>query len=158
MVAWGFSDFKEGGRANPPEQANRTDAPRVLVFVHPKCPCTRSTLEQILPTLDKYPVTAEFVFLQPPDAIHLQMLDAKLKNGQVRIVHDKDGDIARQYAAKTSGQCIVYDAEGHLRFSGGITAGRGHVGPCEGLQAFEAALRRPVSSSVDFPVFGCPLL
>jgi hypothetical protein len=70
---------------------------------------------------------------------------------------DTDGREAALFGAKTSGQVLVYDGTGRLRFSGGITGGRSHSGDNPGRARVEAlllsgTLDRPIS-----PVFGCAL-
>ena len=44
----------------------------------------------------------------------------------VIVTPDVGGRIAARLGAKTSGHVLVYDENGVLKFSGGITAARGH--------------------------------
>jgi hypothetical protein len=76
----------------------------------------------------------------------------------VTVLDDVDGTEARRFGALTSGQVVVYDADGRLRFSGGITPARGHAGDNAGRSAIIALLEGASSASVETPVFGCSLL
>lgn len=75
----------------------------------------------------------------------------------VRLIADPRGALARSFGAATSGQTILYAANGDLAFSGGITASRGHEGDSDGAEALLAFLggRQPKRRST--PVFGCSL-
>jgi len=46
----------------------------------------------------------------------------------VTIISDESGTLSDQFGAMTSGQTFAFDRAGRLRFSGGITASRGHEG------------------------------
>jgi len=76
------------------------------------------------------------------------------------VLTDEDGIEARSFGAVTSGQALLYSAQGRLLFSGGITESRGHSGDNAGRSAIESlvmngseGLRTPAST----PVYGCPL-
>src|SRR5437773_1160422 len=47
---------------------------------------------------------------------------------RTHIVLDNDGHEASIFHGFTSGQTFLYDGDGRLRFSGGITLLRGHAG------------------------------
>ncbi|WP_321469819.1 hypothetical protein [uncultured Paludibaculum sp.] len=66
--------------------------------------------------------------------------------------------VARIWGASTSGQVFLYDPLGQLRFSGGITAGRGHEGLNAGHSAIVSFLRTGRLATNQAPVFGCSLL
>jgi hypothetical protein len=53
---------------------------------------------------------------------------------------------------------ILYDAAGRLRFSGGITAARGHAGDNLGRSAIVELLEGDSPTATATPVFGCSLL
>jgi hypothetical protein len=75
----------------------------------------------------------------------------------VRVLSDRDGVVARQFGARTSGQALLYSAAGHLVFNGGITAARGHVGPNDGVDSILALLNGSPPLRHAMPVFGCTL-
>jgi hypothetical protein len=58
----------------------------------------------------------------------------------------------------TSGQAFLYDAWGHLLFSGGITAARGHIGDNMGRRSVASLVSGKPSALTSTPVFGCPLI
>ncbi len=69
---------------------------------------------------------------------------------------DERGVEARRFGAMTSGYVVVYDAGGHLAFSGGITGSRGHVGDNVGRRQVLAVLHGD-STQPTHAVFGCAL-
>ena len=71
---------------------------------------------------------------------------------------DESGREAAYFGAATSGQTLLYDESGHLRFSGGITAARGYYGDNAGSGAILALLGNSKASLSSTPVYGCPLL
>lgn len=86
----------------------------------------------------------------------------------VTVVRDDSGREALRFGAATSGQTLLYDADGALLFSGGITAARGHAGDNAGRSELVSLLNReqsarartlnPEQSHRDATsVFGCPL-
>jgi len=76
----------------------------------------------------------------------------------VDLTRDDDGAEARRFGAATSGQTVVYDGDGHLLFSGGITAARGHEGDNAGRSAIVSLLASRGAEPTSTPVFGCSLL
>jgi hypothetical protein len=79
---------------------------------------------------------------------------AAISNVDLRV--DDGGAIARSFGALTSGEVLLYDARGALRFAGGITAARGHEGDSEGRDALEASIRG-ATGQARAAVFGCSL-
>jgi hypothetical protein len=75
----------------------------------------------------------------------------------VKPVIDYDGNEARRFHAATSGQTVLYDAEGRLLFSGGITMARGHAGDNAGRSAIISLINAGIAEQTVTPVFGCPL-
>src|SRR4029077_7831910 len=79
----------------------------------------------------------------------------------VNVMEDANGADSMALGATTSGAVALYDAGGTLRFTGGITDGRGHEGDNEGLDAVLSVLRdetsRAATATMSTPVFGCPL-
>jgi hypothetical protein len=75
----------------------------------------------------------------------------------VTVVRDDDGRHAKQFGAATSGQTLLYDQDGALVFSGGITGARAHAGDNLGRQSLVALLNRQPAARTGTSVFGCPL-
>lgn len=73
------------------------------------------------------------------------------------LVDDPGGVEATRFGLETSGTVAVFDPEGRLRFSGGLTRARGIAEPSSGNESLIAVVsgRRPEASSC--PTFGCPL-
>jgi hypothetical protein len=130
----------------------------LVVFVHPRCPCSKATLvelEKILPAK----ALVHVVFTRPAQTdegwTQTETWRAAMALPGVRVSTDKDGIEARRFGAETSGQVALYDASGHLSFFGGITGARGHAGDNSGRQALIAALA--AHDVGHTPVYGCPL-
>ncbi len=75
----------------------------------------------------------------------------------VSVVADDEGAEARRFHAVTSGQTALYNREGHLIFSGGITSARGHSGDNVGRSAIVSLLNAGDSELTQTAVYGCPL-
>lgn len=75
----------------------------------------------------------------------------------VNVVADDNGIEASRFNAVTSGQTALYDADGHLLFSGGITGARGHSGDNAGRSAIVSLLNTVDAERTETAVFGCPL-
>lgn len=73
-----------------------------------------------------------------------------------RVDFDEDNSISQQFAVAKSGQVFLYGRDGHLLFSGGITAARGSDDN-RGLSAILSLLRGDAHNRLTAPVFGCPL-
>lgn len=75
----------------------------------------------------------------------------------VNVVADDNGIESRHFHAATSGQTALYDIDGHLLFSGGITSARGHSGDNAGRSAIVSLLNTGDVDRKETAVFGCPL-
>lgn len=73
------------------------------------------------------------------------------------VIVDPDGREARLFGTFTSGQTFLYDGEGALRFSGGVTSLRGHAGVNRGsMDVVDIVHARSRQST--HPVFGCAIV
>jgi hypothetical protein len=151
--------------ATPPtfSQAAPTGRSRLWMFVHPHCPCTRTSLSELARVSTNIPSKTDVeVVLVKPEGVaphweqsSLARVAATLPG--VTVTVDADGQRARKLGARTSGHVVVYDGDNRLVFSGGITRGRGHAGDNVGSRSIAEFLGgRPVSTSVC-AVYGCPL-
>jgi hypothetical protein len=75
----------------------------------------------------------------------------------VNVVKDSDGIEAHLFNAATSGHALLYDTQGQLLFSGGITGSRGHFGDNVGQSAIVAIVNAEAPDHTETSVFGCPL-
>jgi hypothetical protein len=138
--------------------------PRLLMFLHPQCPCSRASLHELAEIVARNPgnATVELVFVNPKGAgpewanTPLRRQAAAIPN--VRLIDD-DGKLAHRLGAETSGYVVLYDADGKLLFRGGITRSRGHEGDNTGRQAICALLagNTDAPQGEKTPVYGCPL-
>ena len=174
-VAIGFAilvryDQRSGQPADPPMRwparsaLERTSGRATLVMlVHPRCPCSRASLEELDGIIASAPgrATVHVVFVTPR-ALTDDWDESDLWRTAARMpgVHlqDDDGTEAARFGSSTSGQVVLYDADGALRFSGGITPSRGHAGDNAGRAVVIALLLgRPADETARTPVFGCSL-
>lgn len=138
------------------------DRPTLVFFLHPKCPCTRASLMELERVLATGPHVSVQVCVVGPAELRDQWLQTgtacrarSIASGG--IVYDADGTLAARYGAKTSGHVVLYGLDGALKFSGGITAARGHEGDNTGKSAIAALLRGQTTTTDTTPVFGCTL-
>jgi hypothetical protein len=149
----------------PQESACRLspDRPTLVMFVHPRCPCSRASLDELatLMTHCQERVDAEVVFFLPPSAsaewAQTDLWESAARIPGVAVRLDRGGAEQRRFAASVSGEVFVYGTSGRLAFHGGITAGRGHAGDNPGRSALESLLVDDQLSARTTPVFGCAL-
>ena len=139
----------------------------LLVFVHPYCPCSNATigeLERIVARTSEQ-LTAHVIFWHPKNTVpnwHKTSLWSRAKQiPGVHVIDDFEGILANRYQVKTSGQVMLYDTVGRLRFAGGITPARAHSGDNAGCDAiYDLAKSQPHSHPIlcrECAVFGCPI-
>lgn len=163
-------DFAAAAPGAPP--ANWPSASRILrspslysivVVAHPKCPCSRATVEELarMMALLQDKVTATVVFVRPSgfsrewETTDLWRSAARIPG--VTVLDDLDGVEVSRFGALASGQTMLYDAAGNLRFSGGITPSRGHAGDSLGRSAILSIVNKENSGTSYTSVYGCSL-
>jgi hypothetical protein len=137
--------------------------PMLLMVAHPHCPCTRASIAELAQIMAHAPpeVKTIVLFVKPSgagadwDDTDLRCSAAAIPG--VTVLTDENGLEAARFGAETSGHTLVFDSDGTLVFSGGITATRGHVGSNAGENAVLATLRRQVPDRGRTAVFGCSL-
>ena len=163
-------DNQPGRAAHAPQQwpdasRLRRDASTqtLIMLVHPKCDCTRASLaelEELLARVHDRPTTY-VVFIKPgrvPGGWQRTSLWAKAERlPGVTVITDENGREADRFGAWTSGQTLLYDRAGVLRFSGGITGARGKTGDNVGRQSLVDWLNGAADAHGGTPVFGCSL-
>ena len=138
--------------------------PTLIMFAHPRCPCTRASLGELERLVARRPdgATCWVVYFEPPDADQdweaSDFPAAASAIPGVHVIRDVDGREARRFGATTSGQTLLYDSDGTLRFAGGMTFARGHAGDNDGRASIESLLADGASEVSQTPVFGCPIL
>lgn len=139
------------------------ERPTLLMFIHPRCPCTRASLEELSRIVARCRARAEVhVVIVLPENLPSgwEQTDRYRQAAAIPdIIIDVDvhGTEAHLFHGKTSGHTLLYDANGTLLFSGGITAARGHAGDNESEDAVVDWLEKGHAALRDAPVFGCPL-
>jgi hypothetical protein len=142
----------------------RRELPELFVLIHPRCPCSRATIAELarLMTDCGGKLVATVLVVRPagmPEGWeHTGLWSSAAAISGVTVRADADGEVARRFGAATSGQALLYAADGRLLFSGGITESRGHEGDNAGRSAITALVRgaRTAAPAVS-PVYGCPL-
>jgi hypothetical protein len=139
------------------------DSATLVMLAHPRCPCTRASIGELsrLMTQARGRVTAYVLFVKPPNFSdgweQTDLLRSAAAIPGVSVVRDDEGVEASRFQAVTSGQTVLYDAEGKRLFSGGITSVRGQAGDNAGRTAIVSLLTTGAAGQKETPVYGCPL-
>ncbi|MBX3438799.1 MAG: hypothetical protein KF861_14995 [Planctomycetaceae bacterium] len=153
----------------PPTWRNGTELPNasrrftLLMFVHPRCSCTRASLEQLARIQARHPerLQIHLIIYAPEhstvDWTRTHQWDMAHRIPGAAVSLDPLGTTARRYGAETSGHVVLYDKGGRFCFAGGLTAGRGHDGDSQGADAVLAHLQGQKRAPARTPVFGCLL-
>jgi hypothetical protein len=137
--------------------------PTLVMFAHPECPCTKASLEELAVVMARTTgkVTATVLFVRPRGAgpgwedTDIRRRADAISGLNVRA--DLGGVEADRFGAKTSGQVVFYDDTDTLRFAGGITGVRGHVGDNIGRQRLLTSIEEGAADAPNANVFGCEL-
>lgn len=136
----------------------------VIMFIHPKCPCTQASLSELERLVVEIPAeTQTYVVCVVPNGVGEDWLDTALVSrakslAGVVVLNDTDGEMLSAFDAKTSGETFVYDENAERIFHGGITPSRGHEGISAGRVAVAELLGGRTEKSCTTPIFGCPLV
>lgn len=168
-MLWGYENTPGVG-AEPPSRwpaASRIQpAPgraTLVMMAHPHCPCTRATIGELALIMahTQGRLTAYVLFLKPAgfaeDWEKTDLWQSAASIPGVEVMIDDGGAEARRFHSATSGQAILYSAEGGLLFSGGITGSRGHSGDNAGRSAIVSLANAGAAEEAETLVFGCPL-
>jgi hypothetical protein len=137
--------------------------PALVLFLHPNCGCSQASVGELssLMNVCRGRVNAYVLFLKPV-GLSTNWVQSDLGREVAAIPglsasSDYNGREARLFGAETSGEVVLYGADGRLRFQGGVTLARGHVGDNPGRAALQALICHEPSLVTQTPVFGCPL-
>ena len=167
-LVWSYNHRPGEAAAAPARWPTDTRVPRangytLVMLAHPKCPCTRATVEELskLMAHTEGQLKAFVLFVKPrgvpKDWDRTDLWQSASAIPGVTVLNDDDGAEAMRFGAHVSGQVMVYDQEGKLVFQGGITESRGQMGDNAGRSAIEAQVNRGSSDRDRTLVFGCPL-
>lgn len=170
---WQYDSAPGVPASAPPQWPAATTIPRdsrlptLIMLVHPQCPCSRASVYELARLMAHCDgkLQAVVLFIRPPEAPagwerSELWSDAQAIPG-VTVRPDDNGRESARFGAATSGQTLLYAADGRLVFAGGITESRGHGGDNVGESDIQKIV---LNSSPDMPpphattpVYGCPL-
>ena len=124
---------------------------RLVMLIHPHCSCSRASIEELRRIIEKSPASLRtYVVVYRP---------GEFPNGWEKTdVFTSASHLPRTHIILgfTSGQTFLYDGDGKLRFSGGVTLLRGHAGFNSGSAEVMQIARTRVGNGAH-PVFGCAI-
>jgi hypothetical protein len=135
----------------------------LVLFLHPHCPCSRASLDELQDLLHHHAgdLRAFVLVCKPPGVAEGWEQSATWRQAGAlrgaRLLTDDQDRERLLFGARTSGQVLLFDGTGRLRYSGGITPARGRQGDNPGRAAALALLRGETCPASRGPVFGCPL-
>jgi len=139
----------------------------LLMFLHPKCPCTRASiheLERMLVSLRSTSTALPDLLVVagvPPNADESWWnTDTVARVRQIdhaQVFIDRGGREAARFGAVTSGFLLLFDPSGHRRYAGGVTWARGQEGANTGCDLLAKILRGEERQRNAIPAFGCRL-
>jgi len=135
----------------------------LLMFAHPRCPCTRTSLTELARIAAEFPDQVDVkVFFRLPEPESAEWMNTERWHQareipRAAVAGDPNGNLAARFGAKTSGHVLLYDGAGRLLYSGGITAARAREGESPGGETVVALLRGKSTRISQNAVFGCPL-
>lgn len=163
-------EFTAGAPGEPPvlwpENADldtNDHYPTLVVFAHPKCPCTRATISELsrVVTQSRGQLDTFIVFIKPdgtPDGWErTDLWDSAAAIPGVHVVADLGSELSEQFRIQTSGSAVMYSPDGRRIFHGGITSTRGHEGANAGTDAILSLISNKSPTQTTTPVFGCAL-
>lgn len=132
-----------------------------VLVMHPHCPCSRATLGEleIIMARSKGKVAVNLLFVKPKEFDESWVktdlfMQAKGMRG-VQVYIDNEGKQAQIFGGATSGEGFLYDEQGALVFSGGITSSRGHSGDNVGRASIVDLIHRRKPLAMHTKSFGC---
>ena len=143
--------------------AHTPGQPTLILLAHPQCTCTPASLAELAEVLARAQTRPRtyVVFLKPEgfsnDWVQSDLWRTAAAIRGVTNIRDDDGREASRFGGATSGQTLLYDGDGVLRFSGGITGSRSHAGDNDGRRSLVALLNGINSDHAATNVYGCPL-
>jgi hypothetical protein len=160
-----------GTPASAPERwpvESRIPAPQgqynLVMTIHPQCPCSRASvteLNTLMALLRRDRVKGYVLVVKPADVsddwIGTESVRSARRIPGVDVLLDVDGGESSRFGAATSGQVVLYGPDARLRFAGGITPERGHIGDSAGRQRILSLVRTGAADGKDSLVFGCDL-
>jgi hypothetical protein len=135
----------------------------LVMIVHPHCSCSRASLAELNSLMTRLQGrVAAYVLLSTPEGFDEAWAKGPLWNlasiiPDTKVRMDVGSPEANLFGAKTSGQTYLFNPEGDLLFSGGITPSRGHQGNSHGRERIIALVTQSSAERGVSDVFGCPI-
>ena len=175
MAHYEFATAVTGSESFPPEWpvecsiAIEQNEPTLLVFVHPKCPCSQATvaeMEQLLRRIESaagaHTPQSRIIAVVPkdydPSWLQTVSIARALALPRAELFIDEGGVEAQRFGAEVSGTVLYYCSAGVLQYGGGVTAARGHAGPNVGRENLREAIANRPPQFPTIPAFGCRLV
>ena len=169
VILWDYSN-NPGAPGEAPLQWPEISAlsfdstsPNLVMFAHPRCPCTRASLEELEKIVAKsnQQINLNIVFYHP-EKFPQKWVKTSLYHRAERILRAKLSIDTRQqeihnFRPQTSGQVYLYSQSGKLIYSGGITGSRGHEGDNVGSRTILTWINDGTLLQEKAFVFGCSL-
>lgn len=139
------------------------ERPNLLMFLHPACPCSKASLAELDRLLSNFPnrLNVVLVFISPDSANkdwHKTSLWLQASGiSGLDLFVDTERRETSLFNSKSSGEVLLYDRNGYLLYSGGLTASRGHQGDNIGRDSIEYYLQHGLMKHSSAPSFGCEL-
>jgi hypothetical protein len=133
--------------------------PLLLMVVHPQCSCSAASLSELSQIMSKSQgrLDARVLFEERGDLLDTSTWEQARRIPGLIVGLDLHGVEATRFGMLTSGHVVLYDASGRLRFSGGITAARGHEGENVGRDQVLNAINSTSDLAAVHAVFGCSI-
>jgi hypothetical protein len=135
--------------------------PTLVMFLHRHCGCSRASIGELARLMAHAQGRARVYVLisrpseTEPGSERTDLWHSAAEIPGVEVLSDEHDVQSTAFGAAVSGQTLLYDPQGHLIFSGGITAARAHSGDNAGRSAILALLTGGVPAVTTTPVFGC---
>ncbi|MCC9609276.1 hypothetical protein LOC68_06035 [Blastopirellula sp. JC732] len=177
MVWWSMTaySFQIDAEHRPidawPQEADLTlapDRPTVLLFLHPRCPCSVASLTELEQAIAATPAELRpsvLVIATVPEQYDAKWTDTKtIAQSEslpgASVLFDVGGRESQKFGAASSGHVMAFAPSGDLLYSGGVTQSRGHEGINLGRVSLTEALagnHAEPEEAATLPVFGCRL-
>lgn len=152
-------------------EIKNNNLPKLLVFLHPMCSCSKSSLnelDRLAPTLTGVAeIYTIFVFPDDDDDgwMESDLYVRAANNPNYNLIIDHGRHLSYMFGTHTSGATLIYDDSNKLVYNGGLTVARSHEGPSIGnirikRWALEQKLKRQPTKALaafETEVYGCSI-